>query len=385
MPTRRPTGASTPALRIGSPAELLQAVPYLLGFHPRESLVVVGLRRGVLVVTMRIDLAELASADARPLLDDALAALCRGGASEFIAAIYDGARALAPLEGTPLEWVQTVLEAPGPAGDCVLLDLLLVSAGRWRSAGCASPECCPPEGRPLLTSPTPFAAAATYAGMVALPDRATLAASLDPLPAGTRAALRPLIAEQTREVALAARSGHTATHDRAVTRALLAAARASDAADRPTADPRSSDGQPDPATAARFGVALMRLAVRDPIWLAVDDGIVDGRELWRELARRLPSPYDAQPLFLFGWRSWREGNGALANIAADRALASDPDCTACGLLLAALRQGVDPRRLPPLRQPLPRGGSGRPAEVRPTHNATACGGTGVGSSEAPLS
>ena len=71
----------------------------------------------------------------------------------------------------------------------------------------------------------------------------------------------------------------------------------------------------------------------------MDEGRVDGRVLWRYLARRLPAPYDAAPLFLFGWRSYRDGDGALASMAAERALSSDPGYSAADLLLAALSQG----------------------------------------------
>jgi hypothetical protein len=89
--------------------------------------------------------------------------------------------------------------------------------------------------------------------------------------------------------------------------------------------------------------------IRDDMWLAVDARRIDGRELWRLLGRQLPDPYAAAPLFLFGWASWRAGAGALANIAADAALASDPSYTAADLLLAVLSRGIDPRSMSPLR------------------------------------
>lgn len=99
----------------------------------------------------------------------------------------------------------------------------------------------------------------------------------------------------------------------------------------------------------RFAVALQRYAVRDSLWTAVDDGRLDARGLWRQLARRLPAPYDAPALFLFGWRTYRDGDGALAGMAAHRAIDSDPGYSAADLLLAALARGVDPRKLPRLR------------------------------------
>ena len=53
-----------------------------------------------------------------------------------------------------------------------------------------------------------------------------------------------------------------------------------------------------------FGVALQSYPVRDALWLAIDDGRLRGIELWVNLARRLPSPYDAAPLFLAAWASY---------------------------------------------------------------------------------
>ena len=112
-------------------------------------------------------------------------------------------------------------------------------------------------------------------------------------------------------------NGSGERHDRSVKRAIFAAARS---ADLPGADA----GDRSREDVVRFGVALSRYPIRDAVWMAIDDGRIDGRELWRTMALRLPSPYDAAPLFLFGWANWRAGNGALAGIAAERAVASDP-------------------------------------------------------------
>lgn len=98
-------------------------------------------------------------------------------------------------------------------------------------------------------------------------------------------------------------------------------------------------------------MALQSYAVRDARWMALDAGRLHGVELWVNLARRLPNPHDAAPLFLAGWCSWRGGNGALAGIAAERALAADPGYSAANLLLAALARGIDRRKMPRLRRP----------------------------------
>jgi len=129
-------------------------------------------------------------------------------------------------------------------------------------------------------------------------------------------------------------------YDRSVIRALFAAQRAAQAGQMPT-----------DAAVARYGVALQSYSVRDAVWFAVDDGRLPGIALWVNLARRLPSPYDAAPLFIAAWSTYRDGNGALAGIAAELALKSDPGYSAADLLLAALARGLDPHTLPKLRLP----------------------------------
>ena len=58
--------------------------------------------------------------------------------------------------------------------------------------------------------------------------------------------------------------------------------------------------------------------------MATDDGRIDGRRLLgRDGTRDCRVRNDATPLFLFGWCSWRAGNGALAR-SAERAVESDP-------------------------------------------------------------
>jgi hypothetical protein len=93
---------------------------------------------------------------------------------------------------------------------------------------------------------------------------------------------------------------------------------------------------------ARCGAWLRHLAIRDAAWLEVDQRGGAGDELWLDLARRLPSPYDAAPLFLYGWSVWRRGNGALAGMASQRAITSDSNYTPGKLLLTALEHGLRP-------------------------------------------
>jgi hypothetical protein len=322
--------------RISGPGELLQAVPYLLGFHPNASLVLIGLHDGRLVVTARLDLPDAAEPG---VLAHTAAAMARGGSTAVVAAVYDSAS-----DGTLPSWggLAAAVELDAEQAGCELLEVLLVSRGRWRSLMCGSPDCCPADGYELPAAPSAFTTAATYEGVVPLPDRSALEAVLAPETDERRAALDEAIEAAEHASVAAALDGHAARCQRSVKRALFAAARAS-------AEPGWCG--PDAATVARFGVALGAIAVRDAVWMAVEDGRLDGRPLWRDLARRLPSPYNAPALFLFGWAAWRAGDGTLAGIAAERAVNSDPKYSAADLLLAAVARGVDPRQLPKLRLP----------------------------------
>lgn len=329
-------GGLPPVMRVHGPAALVQAVPYLIGFHPARSLVLVGLHDGRLVVTARLDL-ELGNGDDD--LAHALRVLLNGGVTEVVALVYDG--------DADDGWMPRTLVRLGDLaeqGGAGILDVLLVNSGRWRSMCCDDDACCPPEGRPIDEQTSEFAAAATFAGVVPHADRDALSAILEPAAPASRATLAPLIAAAA-DLRAGGSTGPPGRTERAVKRALFAAARASDA--------RGQCAELTPADLARFAVGLAILAVRDSLWMAVDAGRLDGRPLWADLARRLPCPYDAAPSFLFGWRSWRSGNGALAGIAARRAIESDPGYSAADLLLAAVNGGVDPRRLPTLRPPRP--------------------------------
>jgi hypothetical protein len=149
------------------------------------------------------------------------------------------------------------------------------------------------------------------------------------------------VAEEQRAAVRAVLRGEHQRRERSIKRALFAAARAS-------AEPRWP--VPDDQEVARFAVALAAVAFRDATWLAVDSGRIDGRPLWLELARRLPSPHELAPLLLFGWSAWRAGEAAVAGMAADRALAVDPGYSAADLLMAAVTSGINPHLMPRLRR-----------------------------------
>lgn len=216
-----------------------------------------------------------------------------------------------------------------------LIDTTLVADGRWWSYGCTDPSCCPPQGHPLPTGVSTFQAGAVAAGLAPLASRDQLAATPDKVGDPEQFRTPLAFSEQDQQHRLTA--GTLTAWQSGLKRRIFTAART---------------GNPVPmAELAQFAVALRTYSVRDAVWLAVDDRRLNGQPLWRQMATELPGPYDAAPLFLLGWQARRDGDGALANIAADKALAADPAYSAADLLLAVLARGMDPRRLPTLRLP----------------------------------
>lgn len=337
--------ASRATFRLRCIDDLAEAVPYLLGFHPRRSIVLLGLTGGTearplgrVRVTVRLDTADLADDLGDDLADDAarrageatdggrdpsdaarLAArtarsLRQGGAHQAVGVLF------ADADEDPSRCVQA-MQLAGSACVDAGLDLLAFLVA-------------PPQDE--ATAPGLVATEATYAGLVALPDRASLVSVLDPDSDDEREQHRAGVVEAIAAGRREVRAGRGASWHRSATRALHAASRTLTlAGDEPL---------------LRFGAALTDPGFRESCWLAIEAGRLDGEGLWRELARRLPRPYDAAPLFFYGWIRWRAGDGALAGIAAQRALDSEPGYRAAALLAGALQSGLDPFSTPRLRK-----------------------------------
>ncbi len=265
--------------------------------------------------------------------------MCRApatGSYQFLAAVFSD-DAPATQQGTPhADLARTVAALIDKAGGD-LLDALLVTNGVWTSYLCADPRCCPPSRRMLPDAPTPFAAAATVAGLTVATSRHDLERRFEP--DSDRRLPRELVAQEERGLDPVMVNGTIGLRGDIAVRAIRHAMK------------KASTGayieQLD-IDIARLGAALRHHAVRDAIWLAIENDAYHADELWLDLARRLPSPYNAAPLFLYGWSAWRHGNGTLAGMAAERALDADPGYSAAQLLLAAVRHAVNPRTVPGL-------------------------------------
>jgi hypothetical protein len=96
-------------------------------------------------------------------------------------------------------------------------------------------------------------------------------------------------------------------------------------------------------------VALRDLRVRDDAWARMDPAYMDAhRRLWIDVTRRAQPGYVAAPASLLAFVAWQAGDGALANVALDRALADDTRYSMALLLRQVITAGAPPSlaRLP---------------------------------------
>jgi len=72
------------------------------------------------------------------------------------------------------------------------------------------------------------------------------------------------------------------------------------------------------------------------------------RRLWTDVIRRAQPGYVAAPASLLAFVAWQAGDGALANVALDRALADEPRYSMAQLLRQVITAGAPPSlaRLP---------------------------------------
>jgi hypothetical protein len=323
---------TSPAVRITGPADLVGAVPYLLGFVPDRSVVAVALhgdsRSARLGLTLRVDLPPAPGvADCAAFI---AAHLVRAGARATIIVLYaDG-------EGLPCDLDQLIhdLGRCAAAARVELWDVLQVAKDRWRSRLCGDPACCPPEGTPIdSTAPSLVQVHAVAAGLSALPSRQALADTLNP--AETRAAAA-VSREVSRLVARRASQTRSAVGGRRARTVRMA---------KEIVYQRRLGGRTplSPWGAARLLTGLADVGARDRCcqWTSGEQGSA-AVSLWTELVRLSPPSYAAAPATLLAYVAWQQGFGALANIAVQRALADDPGYSLAHLIDQALADGLDP-------------------------------------------
>jgi len=352
-------------LTLRTPAELADALPYLLGYRPEDSIVLVALhdRGGQGRFGGRARLGIPAGADdwasvARQLAHGLVTGSERRGTrpEQMIAYVCQ--------EPAPGESGRQVMERLRPLVqklriecgrlDVTVIEALCISDGRFWSYCCPIEGCCPVDGSPMgLPGTSVLAAAATYAGLQVRGTLRELRSRLQPWE--TAAALEQEAALDAAGMALVPRILDDA--DRVdVAQETLDLARlilGRFAAAPPVTGALQSDLRDDELLAhdeaATLILGLQDRTTRDRAaeWMEGDEA-VPALRLWRALARRCVGPYGehaAAPLTLAGWVAWSTGDDLEAREALAMALGADPDYLFARLLHQACNEGLDPESI----------------------------------------
>ena len=339
----RHSDAPERVVRVGSPASLLALVPQLMGFEPRDSIVVVGFvpPRGRVRLTLRFDLRGtsdpgVADVIARRLLSVLAAQELKAG----VAVGYGPGRLVTP--------VADALRRHATQAGFRLAELLRAQDGRYWSYLCTEPACCPAGGVPYDVAGHPVTAAFAAAGAPpVLADRAELVASV--------AALAGAAGESMREATRLAQdrvdrliTEMMATGRKGAARRLIATVGLEAVSEAITRYQQGGEFASD-GDAAWLSIMLSDLRVRDDAWSRMEPAHGEAHlRLWTDLTRRATPGHVAPAASLLAFVAWQCGNGALANVALDRALADNPEYSMAQLLREAIDAGAPPRlaRLP---------------------------------------
>jgi hypothetical protein len=327
-------------IRLSNPAELISALPYLVGFFPRDSLVAVCLHgpQPRIGLAVRADLPPRGEEErlARSLVAPVVARHPVG-----VMLIVVGGGPPHPLLGLPgaatVSAVSRALDDHGVVTMRTLWAESLDENARW---WCYE-RCC--GGRLPNPGASQVAAATTAAGLVTFADRDELHKLVAPDADDVLAHRGLLLDEAVRELE-AELSGDP---DGVVLRHLTLVHDAVEAAGR--GELRLTDEH-----VVRLAVALTDRAIRDQclrlcrgdgVGGPADDRAAAAERLWLELTRATPPPELANPATLAAFAAYLRGNGALAGMAVERALQAWPGHDLASLLGMALETGLPPEAL----------------------------------------
>lgn len=300
-----------------SPHDLLSAIPFLIGFQPSDSIVLISLRDDLVDLAIRVDFPE-------QITKRDLSKLCRHikgtGAQAVVVAFY------LPPDIDAHNPVITDIHEKLISSKIEIRESLLITGDRWRSLLCRDLQCCPAGGSPTpiledsqiaaeqvaLGRPLPFSdAAAMSASIAALPLDEELSKLINKTPE----------IDYRGEVLALQRQGAEAIID-------FIADFAADGVCR------------DKNLVALVLVRLRDLQVRDfALGSVAEDTVEIYFNAWRWLLRIAPEGYVAPVANLFAAVAYEKGDGALAHRALDRAVVDDPQYAMTDLLRQVFSSG----------------------------------------------
>jgi hypothetical protein len=319
-------------IRIKSPTDILAVVPFVLGFHPEDSMVVLTADQAARQLHARVDLPG-DDEGLRLVVEQLAAAIAHSRGTSVVLVAYTDDQCLA-------------LEAVGRLGSRLEEHGVEVQAAiradgeRWFSLDGCDDSCCPVDGTPYDVSAHPVTAQGVLDGRVTFRSRQELADSLVTGDPDAVDAVAESADDAMRRFTAATRKPLGQPDPERARRHLVAEGtwlRGRVARYLETGEPL------DHAEAGRAVVAMVSIDVRDVAWAAITRGTARQHvELWRDVVRRAPLDLVAAPAALLAFAAWLAGDGALAWCAVERCQEAEPDYSLAGLISQALAGAVHP-------------------------------------------
>ena len=312
-----------------SPHDLLAAIPFLIGYHPSDSLVLVSIKDDCVGMAMRIDY----PIDQSEIAFD----LC---ASHISADEADGALIVAyqPRERSDGDEVLAQTTAALSRAGIAIYESILIAEGSYRSLLCHDITCCPIDGRPV-------------------PPHDSSRIAMESVVAG-----HPMPFASFAELGTSVRSNLLAQEEQWLERVQ-----------KSYVDPSDSDLnnlQRDGATAVidlandfiTHGIStdqdliahvlgrLSEIQVRDFALGSHDaESAVGYQSMWMHLLRSAPPGFIAPVACLAAAIAYEHGDGALARAALDRAFVDSPTYSLALLLKRVFCAGWPPQSFAQMR------------------------------------
>jgi hypothetical protein len=312
--------------------DLITAIPFLVGFHPTNSIVLVSVKDDSIGLAMRIDVPAHIDSDAIDLL-----------AHHFLREEAEAALLVAymPDERDDGDSILISLGAGLIRNGIAVQESIVVQAGRYRSIICRDTDCCPAIGKEMPAIEDSEIAAEHVVAGIPMPY-ANISDLIDTLAATPESfdlqwsdeVNRFYISEDAEELSALRRDG-VETMD------LL------------LDEYRIGREPSDKTLVARMIGRMSDVQVRDyALGVHSEDTYDLYFTMWRELLRMAPRGFVAPIACIVAAMAYENGDGALAQKALDRAIADDEQYPLAALLRRVFNAGWPPQSFAQMRAEL---------------------------------
>lgn len=312
--------------------DLITAVPFLIGFHPTDSLVLISVKDGEIGVAMRIDLPTSINSDEIDLL-----------AHHFIRDEANAALLVAYMPENRSDGDSLLISVGAGLirNGIDIQESLLISGGRYRSIICRDINCCPTGGKLLPAIEDSAIAVEHVVAGIPMPygDISELIGSIAADPQSLSKNWMSVVAnfkvdEDAVDIGALRRDGVEAME-------LL------------IDEFRIGRGPTEQMLVARVIGRMSDVQIRDYAMGVHQEDTYDLYfTMWRELLRLAPLGFIAPIACIVAAMAYENGDGALAQRALDRALADDASYPLAALLRRVFNAGWPPQSFAHMRSEL---------------------------------